>query len=390
MSLQYNIKLLRWFNFFTEFRLYAPIAIIYFIHVTHSYALGGSIFSIIYISAAFLDVPAGLLADRIGRKKIVVLGSTALLFAVIFYAIGMNYWFLAIGALLEGVSRSLYSGNNDALLYNLLSEEGLAHEFHTYSGKLSSMFEIALASSGLLGGIIANWSFPLVMWLSVIPQIICVLLSLHIKDIKRIAEPKSHVWQDLSKAWQGFLHNPQLRLLSYASVVNYATGEAVYEFQSAFYNMLLPVWLVGIVKTLANVVAAIGFYLSGRTMRRFHEVTVLMFGAIYSRVANSISLLFPTIVSPFLMMSTSFFFGLGTTASRSLMQKDFTDKQRATMSSLNSFAGSLVFGILTFTLGLCADHIGLVPSMLIIQIIALPAIWFTWRLYKLSRHELAR
>src|SRR5258708_4831272 len=106
MSLQKNIKLLTWFNFFTDFKLYAPIAIIYFSLVTHSYALGASIFSITYITAALFDIPTGIFADAIGRKKTVVLGAIFAVLYAVFYAIGINFWFLAIGAVCEGLSRA--------------------------------------------------------------------------------------------------------------------------------------------------------------------------------------------------------------------------------------------------------------------------------------------
>jgi len=75
MTLKKNLKLLKWFNFFTDFKLYAPIAIIYFTHITHSYALGASIFAIAQISSAFIDVPAGIFADRIGRKRSIIIGA---------------------------------------------------------------------------------------------------------------------------------------------------------------------------------------------------------------------------------------------------------------------------------------------------------------------------
>src|SRR5437867_626816 len=105
-SLQRNIRLLTWFNFFTEFTLYSPIAIIYFSAVTHSYALGASIFSIDYVTAAIFDVPTGILADRIGRKRIVVLGAASAVVYATFYAIGINFWFLAVGAAFSGLSRA--------------------------------------------------------------------------------------------------------------------------------------------------------------------------------------------------------------------------------------------------------------------------------------------
>src|SRR5688572_28940891 len=139
MKLRHNLKILTWFNFFTDFKLYAPVAVIYFSMVTGSFALGMSIFSIVMISSALFEIPTGVLSDHMGRRRTLMFGALASVAYVTCYAIGQSYWILAIGALFEGLSRSLYSGNNDALLYDTLKEEGKEEEFAEYAGKLSSM-----------------------------------------------------------------------------------------------------------------------------------------------------------------------------------------------------------------------------------------------------------
>ncbi len=87
------------------------------------------------------------------------------------------------------------------------------------------------------------------------------------------------------------------------------------------------------------------------------------------------------------MSSTSIFHGSGSTATTTLLQKEFTDHQRATMSSLNSFAGSLFFAVVAFFTGLFADKIGPTKTLLILQIISLPTLWLLWKLYTLPKQE---
>ena len=106
MKLHKNIRLLAWFNFFLEFRLYAPVAIIYFSKVTGSYALGMSVFSVAMLASAIFEVPTGVFSDMIGRKKTVVFGAVASLLSVLFYAWGGNYLILLVGAVVEGLARS--------------------------------------------------------------------------------------------------------------------------------------------------------------------------------------------------------------------------------------------------------------------------------------------
>lgn len=114
--LERNIKLLTWFNFFTDFRLYYPIAILYFAKVTGSFALGMSVFGLVQLSQAIFEVPTGVFSDYIGRKRTVIIGAIFAILSVISYSFGIT-WALFLGALLEGLQRSFYSGNNDALLH---------------------------------------------------------------------------------------------------------------------------------------------------------------------------------------------------------------------------------------------------------------------------------
>src|SRR5207302_1842323 len=90
------------------------------------------------------------------------------------------------GAVLEGMARAFFSGNNDALLHDTLAESGQESAYQEYLGKISSRYQLALAISAVLGGIIASFSYPLLLWLSVIPQVINVFLA------SLIVEPRTH------------------------------------------------------------------------------------------------------------------------------------------------------------------------------------------------------
>lgn len=382
-----NIKLLTWFNFFTDFKLYAPLAIIYFTQVSGSFALGMSIFSIATISSAFFEIPTGVFSDRIGRRKTVIFGALASVLYALFYAIGHSYWILAIGAIFDGLSQSFYSGNNDALLHDTLSETHEEHKYEEFLGRTSAMFQAALGISALLGGVIATWSFSLIMWLSVIPQLICLFLAFFLIEPKNHSLQSGNIYNHLKDAYTKFFSNKKLRLLSISSVLGFAFGEAGFQFQSAFYNTLWPVWAIGIAKTLSNIGATLSFHYAGRVIKRFNALRILLIDNIYNRAINTVSTAFPTPLSPLLMSSTSIFFGVTSVAKNALLMREFTNEQRATMGSLNSFAGNIVFGILAFILGLLADSLSPARALLILQIFQLGNLYIYWKLFNHSRSE---
>jgi MFS family permease len=384
MRMHKNIRLLAWFNFLSDFRLYGPIIILYFTHVSGSFALGMSVFSITMLASAIFEVPTGVFSDKIGRKKTVVCGSIASVISVMLYAVGGTYGILVAGAIFEGLARSFFSGNNDALLHDTLAESGQQAEYQEFLGKTASMYQVALAIAAVMGGIIAAISYPVVMWLSVIPQVIGLIVSLQFVEPKVHTKTSGNAYHHLRDSFNNIVRNRRLRALSAASIVGFGMGESVYQFRAAFIATLWPLWAIGIARTIGNIGAAISFYLSGKIIKRFGEFRLLIVGISYSEIVNIFSLLVPTVFSPILMGSTSIFFGVNNVAVGGLMQREFTQEQRATMGSLNSFAGSIMFTICSLVLGILADQIGVIPASLVGELVLVTTIWLYWRAFRIE------
>lgn len=382
-----NIKLLALFNFFTDFHLYSAILIIYFAQVTGSYALGMSLFSVAMVSSALFEVPTGIFSDYIGRKKTMILGAICAVLSLTFYAIGMNYWILFIGTLFEGLQRAWYSGNNDALLYETLSNSNRKDDYDHYLGRTSAMFQVAAAVGIILGGFIAVWSFSLVMWLSVIPQIICLIISLLIIEPIKQSRQSSNIYSHLINSAQKIWANRKLRLLSTNSIIGFAVGESTYQFRAAFVNTLWPLWAVGFSKVLSSIGAAISYWYSDKLIKKVGAFRLLLISNIYGKFINIGSVAVATIISPVLLSSTSLFYGATGVANSKLMQKEFTDEQRATLGSINSFMGNLAFGIFAVILGMFADKFGPTKALLFAYIFSLPTLLINWNLFKNNKNE---
>jgi MFS family permease len=376
-----NIKLLALFNFFTDLDFLAPVAIIYFASVSGSYALGMSIFSVVFLSSALFEVPTGIFSDRIGRKKTVVCGALAGLIGAIVIASIHSYAFLLVGAVLMGLARSFYSGNNDALLYDSLRVLKKEQQYHGYLGKLSSVFQIALALSAVSGGLIANWSFSFLLWICVLPKFILFVVSLWLTEPPVVKKESANIFSHVAQASREFRKNQKLTLLTVASSLRFALGESAYLFRGAFVATLWPLWAVGISSMLSNIGAAASYYFSGKLIDRFSSYSILVFEIIFNRAVNLLALFFPSVVSPALMSSTSLTFGVGDVAINSLMQKEFTHEERATMGSVVSFLGYIVFAACSFSLGLVADVVGPAKTLIMVHLILLIPLFFYKKIF---------
>jgi MFS family permease len=368
--------------------LWGPIAAIYFSKVSGSYVLGLSIFSIANISGALFEVPTGVFSDRIGRKYTTMLGGLAYTLAGIAYAIGLNFWWLAIGAVLGGLGRSFYSGNNDALLFDSLNKSERKEELEKFMGFIGSAEQWALGIAALLGGFLAyKFSFSLVMWLSVFPLFLCFFTSFWLIEVKNEIKNEGNIYLHLKEALNNFLVNRKLRLLSLSRIIGFGLSESAWQFRSVFVASLWPLWAIGSAQMISNIGAAIGFGWSGKIIKKFKAMNILLFDIIFCKIVNFTSLIFPTVASPALMTTTSLLYGPTSVIEQSLFQKEFTDKQRATMGSLNSFGKSISFAIAATILGLVADKTNPRIALITAQVLGLTSTWLMLKFLKLVKTE---
>jgi MFS family permease len=371
-----NVRLLGWFNFLGDFRMYGPIQVIYFGQVTGSYTAAASLLAIKKLSSAAFEVPTGVLSDRLGRRRTMIAGAVVMTAGHLGYAGASAYALLLAAVILEGLASSLWSGNNDALLYETLLDAGRQDEFPRHSGRMNSMFQIALAVSAALGGWVAGaWSLRAVVVLSVVPQVLCVLVAWLVREprVHRALEPTAlaHV----RSALRGIRGNPVLRRMTLVSALRFS-GESAAQLSPVFVAGLWPLWALGLWRTFGHGVSFVGFRVSGRVIGRLGAARTLLFGELFDNVVNVVALARPTVVSPLLLGSPAY--GVSTIAQQTLLQREFTDRERATMGSLGSLLGSALYALVAVAAGLVADRWGIVPALLGIQAVVLVALPLTW------------
>jgi MFS family permease len=372
-----NVRLLSWFNFFGDFRMYGPIMVIYFAQVTGSYTAAASLLAVKMLSSAAFEVPTGVLSDRLGRRGTMIAGAVVMVAAHLGYAGASGYGLLLAAVVLEGLATSLWSGNNESLLYDTLLEAGREEEFPRHSGRVNSMFQIALALAAAIGGVVAGaWSLRVVVVLSVVPQVLCVLVALRVREPRVHGPLESNVLVHLGSALRGIRRNPVLRRMTLVSALRYSSESAA-QLSPVFVAGLWPLWALGLWRTFGHGVAFVGFRVSGWVIGRVGAARTLLFGELFDNVANFVALVKPTVFSPVLLGSPAY--GMSTIAQQTLLQREFTDRERATMGSLASLLGSVLYALVALGAGLVADRWGIVAALLAIQavvLIALPLAWW--------------
>jgi len=93
-------------------------------------------------------------------------------------------------------------------------------------------------------------------------------------------------------------------------------------------------------------------------IKRFGPTKTMFMSTLFNRLVAIFAYLKPTFLSPILLAFPSLTFGLFAVSESSMMQKEFSDGQRATMGSLNSCLGNIFFALFALGFGLVADGWG--------------------------------
>ncbi|MBI3419139.1 MAG: hypothetical protein HY053_03295 [Proteobacteria bacterium] len=116
-------------------------------------------------------------------------------------------------------------------------------------------------------------------------------------------------------------------------------------------------------KAFNHALGFLGYWFSGKIIERIGAAYTLIVREVYWFLSQSLALVLSNVLTPILFLTGAPFFGPGQVARDKLMQEEFSDEQRATMGSVASFMGSLVFTVAALAIGAVADHFGLLAGV---------------------------
>lgn len=365
-----------------DFRPHFAVLVLYMAQQTGSYALGMTVIGLTTISSAIFEVPTGILSDLAGRRRTMIMGSVAATLGTLLTAIGGSFWLLSIGSVFMGISLAFFSGNNTAFIHDTLKEVGREKEYPHFLGVTSALFQLGLGLSALLGGFLSEHALSWAVWAGVIPQAVCIVIAFFMIEPRRYGPISTNVFAHLGEALRQFRKNARLRALSLASILDFGLGQAQFLFFPAFIALFLPLWAIGATRLLAHLLAFLSYWFSGRIIAKFKAFPVLLSVKVTSSTVALCAYLLNTVLSPIILSCISVLYGVKVVSENSLFQKEFTDEQRATMGSITQFFGSIFFAISSVALGVLADAVGPMKTLIISEVILLGGTALYWKAFR--------
>lgn len=154
-----NPKLFLWFRVLFNSRFYYPVFSILFFDFGMSPEQFAILNLVWALSIIVFEVPSGALADRIGRKPLIVLSSFLMILEMLVLLvvdIGGPWVFSAflVNRVLSGFAEAAASGADEALVYDSLSEKNKEEEWAALLSKLMKWSAVGFLFVSIVGGLV--------------------------------------------------------------------------------------------------------------------------------------------------------------------------------------------------------------------------------------------
>jgi len=233
-ELNRNIKLLFIFKFLTMLLFLSPIFILF---LQQKFTLSQAVFlqGVFVVSTGIFEVPAGVIADKIGTKMALILENLIGAIAISLYAVSEHFWQFLILETAIGLSLALQSGSDSALLYDTLLALKREDEYKKIYGKMAFFATIGSTASGILGGIMAKYSYELTFFATSIALFFAFIIALFLKEppIKGKTKEKGSI-KEAIKALNG---NKEIKSIILFTAIIASFNQVLFFIYQPYYKM---------------------------------------------------------------------------------------------------------------------------------------------------------
>ncbi|WP_439658236.1 MFS transporter [Lentzea sp. HUAS TT2] len=352
---------------FTNLSLFMPVWI-FFMQVVHELTLTEItvMLGISWLVTALAEVPAGAVADTVGRKASLALGSVLVAAGTALVTFASGYGWVLASYLVWSVGLALQSGADHALLYDSLVQEGRQDEYHAVASKSFAVVQLAQGVSAVAGGWLAGISLPLPMLATSVFTALSLVFLVGLREPAAEKAEKAGYRATLAQATSFVGSHPPVRyLMIYTSLVAAAVWVVVFVlFQPYLGTHQVPVAWFGALFLAIRLASVAGSRLSPHLVRvadasRWLLAAPLAFTALLLVVALAGSWWWLGVA---MMAVLSFGQGVFRPLLALLLNEQASAAVRATLLSLQSLVYTIVIATLQPLAGVLGDHWGVAAS----------------------------
>ncbi|RKZ30718.1 MFS transporter [bacterium] len=243
------------YGFLKNLRFFEPFLYLFFLARGLNFFQIGLLISIREITVYVLEIPTGVVADLIGKRRSMIAVFVSYIVSFVIFYFGHSFYIFIPAFVLFGLGEALRSGTHKAIIFDWLETQGLGDKKSKYYGITRSWSKLGSALNAILAGALVFFrgNYEIVFLASIIPYIGDLLLMISYPRTIDRKLPKGflkRLWQDtLPLVKDIFTNFKQIKYLT-VGVVNNAFYNGTFKATKDYlqpilksYVLLLPVFL---------------------------------------------------------------------------------------------------------------------------------------------------
>lgn len=318
--------------------------------------------AIFAFSILLFEIPSGYLSDQWGRKPTLIASVLMDTIGFVLYTQASDFYGFLAAEICIGIGASFFSGTFEAMTYDTLLELKEEGTYRKISRNQMSIDLSAEAGCALLGGLVALWSLEATLWLSAAAFAFAMLFSCMLREPSR---HKPREAQHLKALWNVCVHtlltHRGLRSITIIGGLISAMSLMLFWFTQPYQQLIgLPLYVWGVVHAVIVLAGAVTAQYAAWLERHADDRKILM-GVAATVISCYLALSFIpphwAFLSLFLLSRVAWCI-LGPLTTDILNRMTSSDI-RATVLSVSSFGGRLIFICASPLIAGLADHHGL-------------------------------
>jgi len=344
------------FLFLRGARFFLPFLALYFEQTLFSVTNVAIIMSTRSISTMVFEIPSGAISDLFGRKNTLILSSIVNIFTMGALYIGGSLNVFLVYAVLAGLSTSLVSGTDTALIHDELEVLGKTKLFKKILGNYFALWPAGAICGSLIGSFLSKTSLQLTVLVSFIPVLLGLLILFFLKEPQVEKEDHSDILKHSWKAFKNILHSKQLLLLVSAGTIGFSFGFSIYQLMPIYLDFKgLPTEYIGFVTASFFLTVSLGSYFSNFISEKLGNKTTLVLAILTAAILYLSATFIDSVLAVVFFVIGFGLFRLKKPIINHFINLEATSKNRATIVSIASFFDRIGLSLSILFLGHFAD-----------------------------------
>ena len=168
------------YGFLKNLRLFDAFILLFFLETGLSFLQIGTIYTVREIFVNILEIPSGIVADALGRRRAMIFSFIAYIISFVIFYFATHYFLFVIAIFFYAFGDAFRTGTHKAMIFEYLKIKNWEDQKVYYYGHTRSASQIGSAISSLIAATIVFYTgtFRVIFIFSVIPYFLDLLLMI--------------------------------------------------------------------------------------------------------------------------------------------------------------------------------------------------------------------